>query len=98
MRATMGLQAKMTASYVAVTAGAVLLAEIVLIVLASLHTTTTLTAQELADRAQATATGLAAKLAAQIGKGGRIPASGLGKGAPTPGVAQLDSGGGIAIP
>jgi signal transduction histidine kinase len=93
MRATTGLQAKMTASYVAVTAGAVLLAEIVMIVLASLHTMTTLTEQELADRAQATATGLAAELAAQVGKTGNIPPGGLGKGAPTPGVAQLDSGG-----
>lgn len=98
MRAKLGLQAKMTASYVAVTAGAVLFAEIVIIVLASLHTTTTLTAQDVADRAQATATGLAAKLAAQTGKAGRVPAGGLGKGVPTPGVAQLDSGGGIAIP
>ena len=88
----------MTASYVAVTAGAVLLAELVMVVLASLHTTTTLSAQELADRAQATATGLAARLAAQVGKAGRMPAGGLGKGVPTPGVAQLDSGGGIALP
>jgi signal transduction histidine kinase len=98
MRATTGLQGKMTASYVAVTAGAVLLAEIALIALASLHTTTTLTARELADRAQATATGLAAKLAAQIGKAGQIPADELGKGVPTPGVARLDSTGAIAVP
>jgi signal transduction histidine kinase len=98
MRVTTGLQGKMTASYVAVTAGAVLLAEIVLIVLASLHTTTTLTARELADRAQATATGLAANLAAQIGKAGQISADGLGKGVPTPGVARLDNAGTIAVP
>jgi signal transduction histidine kinase len=92
------MQAKMTASYVAVTAGAVLLAEIVTIVLASLHTTTTLSARELADRAQATATGLAAGLAGQISKTGQVPAGRLGKGVPTPGVAQLDVGGEIAIP
>lgn len=88
----------MTASYVAVTAAAVLLGEIVIVVLASLHTTTTVSAQELADRAQATATGLAASLVAVMGKAGRLPVHGLGKGVPTPGVAQLDSGGGIAIP
>jgi signal transduction histidine kinase len=98
MRAKLGLQAKMTASYVAVTAGAALLAEILIFVLVSLHPTTTLSAQELADRAQATATGLAAKVVVQIGKAGRIPAGALGKGVPTPGKAQLDSAGGIAIP
>ena len=88
----------MTASYVAVTAGAVLLAELVLVVLASLHTTTTLSAQELADRAQATATELAANVVAVVGKTGRLPAQGLGKGVPAPGVAQLDSAGGLAVP
>jgi signal transduction histidine kinase len=94
----MGWQAKMTTSYVAVTAGAVLLAEIVMLVMASLHATTTLTAQELADRAQATATVLAGELAAYAGKAGQIPAGSLGKGMPTPGVAHLDSGGVIVIP
>lgn len=92
------MQAKMAASYVAVTAGAVLLAEIVIIVMASLHTTTTLSAQELADRAQAAATGLAAGLVGQIGKTGQIPGGELGKGMPTPGVTQLDGGRGTAIP
>lgn len=98
MRAKAGLQAKMTASYVVVTAGAVLIAEIVIVALASLHTQTTLSARELADRAQATATGLAAGLAVQVGKDGRAPARGLGKGVPTPGVAQLGGGSRIVIP
>ena len=95
-----GLQAKMTATYVAVTAGAVLLTELVIFGAAALSPPTPLTAQDLLTRTQETAQGLAAKQAAYIAKAGRLPDTDLGtSGVPvTPGQAQPDSSGGLAVP
>ena len=95
-----GLQAKMTATYVAVTAGAVLLTELVIFGAAALSPPTALTAQDLLARTQETAQGLAAKQAAYIAKAGRLPDTDLGtSGVPvTPGQAQPDSSGGLAVP
>jgi signal transduction histidine kinase len=95
-----GLQAKMTASYVAITAGAVLLAEIAIIVTASLHATSLLSIGELKGRANATASGLAAKLASDVARTGKVSPLDLGTaGLPaTPGLAQPDNEGGVAIP
>jgi signal transduction histidine kinase len=94
------LQAKMTASYVAVTAGAVLLAEIAIIITASLTAAHPLSATELAARARTTAAGLAAKLSVTIRKARHVPPGSLTTdGTPvTPGAARPDGDGGIAIP
>jgi signal transduction histidine kinase len=95
-----GLQTKMTASYVAITAGAVLVAEIVIIVTASLNASSLLSVGELKGRANATATGLASKLAAEVDQLGKVPPLDLGTTglAVTPGLAQPDNQGGVAIP
>jgi signal transduction histidine kinase len=100
MKGRWGLQAKMTATYVAVTAGAVLLTELVIFGAAALSPPTPLTAQDLLTRTQETAQGLAAKQAAYIAKAGRLPGKALGTlGVPvTPGQAQPDSSGGLAVP
>jgi signal transduction histidine kinase len=100
MKARSGMQAKMTASYVAVTAGAVLIAGIVIIGVAALNSAHPLSGKELQARAQVTAAGLAAKLAATAGATGGLPKTALGDQAvnPTPGVAQPDKYGGVVIP
>jgi signal transduction histidine kinase len=100
MKGRWGLQAKMTATYVAVTAGAVLLTELVIFGAAALSPPTPLTARDLLTRTQETAQGLAAKQAAYIAKEGRLPSTALGTlGIPvTPGQAQPDSSGGLAVP
>jgi signal transduction histidine kinase len=100
MKGRNGMQAKMTASYVAITAGAVLIAEIVIIGVAALSSAHPLPVKELQARAQVTATGLAAKLAATAGGTGGLPKTALGDQAvnPTPGLAQPDKSGGVVIP
>src|SRR5215471_5464795 len=100
MKGRWGLQAKMTATYVAVTAGAVLLTELVIFGAAALSPPTPLTGQELLTRTQETAQGQAAKLAVTIAKAGRLPSTTLGlPGTPvTPGQAQPDGSGGLAVP
>ncbi len=100
MKARSGLQAKMTASYVAITAGAVLVAEIVIIGVAALNSAPQLSRKELQARAQVTAAGLAAKLAATAGGTGALPKTALGDQAvnPTAGLAQPDKYGGLVIP
>jgi two-component system, NarL family, sensor histidine kinase LiaS len=105
-----GLQATMTATYVAVTAGVVLLTELVIFGVAALSPPTPLTRQAVQGLAQATADGLAAK----VGK--TVPgvdtqqqldaqqAAGLaadlitGGGAVSPGQARPDGDGGVVIP
>ncbi len=100
MKRRNGMQAKMTASYVAITAGAVLIAEIVIIGVAALSPTHPLPVKELQARAQVTAAGLAGKLVATAGGTGDLPKSALGDQAvnPTPGLAQPDKYGGVVIP
>jgi signal transduction histidine kinase len=85
---------------VAITAGAVLVAEIVIIVTASLNATSLLSIGELEGRAKVTASGLAGKLAAEVGPVGRVPSWDLGTAglSLTPGLAQPDDQGGVAIP
>ena len=61
-----GLQATMTATYVAVTAGVVLLTELVIFGVAALSPPTPLTRQAVQGLAQATADGLAAKVAKTV--------------------------------
>src|SRR5215475_2740224 len=73
MKRRWGLQAKMTATYVAVTAGAVLLTELVIFGAAALSPPAPLTPQALLTRTQETAQGLAAKLAVTIAKAGHLP-------------------------
>jgi signal transduction histidine kinase len=99
-RGRRGLQAKMTASYVAITAGAVLVAEIVIIVTAALSAPSPLSVGQLKGRANASASGLAAKLAAEVEQVGRVPPVDLGTAGlvATPGLAQPDTQGGVAIP
>jgi signal transduction histidine kinase len=95
-----GLQAKMTASYVAVTAGVVLLTELVIFGAAALSPPTPLTSQEVQGLAQATVQGLAVKLGNIVGKSGRLLSSDLTTtGAPVPpGQARPDGSGGVVIP
>src|SRR5215469_14715265 len=94
MRKRWGLQATMTATYMAVTAAAVLLTELVIFGMATLApaTSTPIPPQEVQGLAKATAAGLAAKLALSVGPDGRLPSTSLGTvGAPvTPGQAVLD--------
>jgi len=93
-----GLQAKMTATYVAVTAGAVLLTELVIFGVAALSPPAPLTPQAVQGLAQATAEGMAAKLGNLAGKAGHLRNADLSTtGAPVPlGQAQPD-GNGVAI-
>jgi signal transduction histidine kinase len=90
----------MTATYVAISAGAVLIAEAVIIGAAAFGSSGPLSTPELQARARATAAGLASKLAATTLHGGRLQGTELGiQGVPvTPGQAQPDSSGGVAIP
>ena len=90
----------MTASFVAITAGAVLVTELVILGAAALGSAGQLTVHDLLPRVQSTAVGLAAKLAASVTRDGRLPVTTLGTlGVPvTPGLAEPDSDGGVAIP
>jgi len=99
MKGRWGLQASMTATYVAVTAGAVLLTELVIFGAAALSPPTPLTPQAVQGLVQATADGLAAKLANTIGKTGQLPAHfSTGGDTVTPGQAQPDGKGGVVMP
>jgi signal transduction histidine kinase len=95
MKMRLGLQAKMTASYVAFTALAVLAA---LAVVIGVVAPRVLSLQDLETRARATASGLASKLAGS-GQGGKLPATNLGRpgGKFTLGQAEPDANGGVAI-
>jgi signal transduction histidine kinase len=90
----------MTASYVAISAGAVLIAEAVIIGAAAFGSAGPLSGPELQARARATAAGLASKLSGTILHGGHLAGTDLGTpGVPvTPGQAQPDTSGGVAIP
>ena len=100
MKGRWGLQAKMTASFVAITAGAVLITELVILGAAALSPGGQLSGHELQLRVQAAAAGLADKLAVTVVSTGRLPGTTLGTpGVPvTPGLAQPDSYWGVAIP
>lgn len=99
MKGRWGLQASMTATYVAVTAGAVLLTELVIFGAAALSPPTPLTPQAVQGLVQATADGLAVKLANTIGETGQLPAAfSTGGDTVTPGQAQPDGNGGVVIP
>lgn len=88
----------MTATYVAVTAGAVLVTELVLFGAAALSPPTPLTPQAVQGLLQTTAQGVAAKLGNAAGKSGQLP-PGLGtSGNLTPGQAQPDGNGEVNIP
>jgi HAMP domain-containing protein len=90
----------MTATYVAVSAVAVLLTELVIFGAAALSPSGQLSAPELQARAQATAANNAAKLGAYAAKTGKLPSTALGtQGVQvTPGQAQGDTNGGVAVP
>ena len=95
-----GLQAAMTATYVAVTAGAVLLTELVIFGAAALSPPAPLTPAQVQGLAQTTAAGQAAKLAVSVTSAGALPSTNIGlPGSPvTPGQAQPDDSGGLTIP
>jgi signal transduction histidine kinase len=92
----------MTATYVAVTAAAVLLTELVILGMALLapQRSVPLSSQQVQGLAQASAAGLAAKIAASTTHDGGLSSRTLGTaGLPaSPGKAQLDGMGGVAIP
>jgi signal transduction histidine kinase len=89
-----GLQAAMTATYVAVTAVAVLLTELVIFGAAALSPATRLTPNEVVGLAQATAYGMAAKFAPAADANGQLPSTvlGLPGAAVTPGQARASGG------
>src|ERR1700748_1057371 len=95
-----GLQAAMTATYVAVTAGAVLLTELVVFGAAALSPQGRLTPQQVQGLAQSTAAIMAAKLAVSVTPAGELPSAylGLQKAPVTAGQAQPDGSGGVLIP
>ena len=95
-----GLQAAMTATYVAVTAGAVLLTELVIFLMAAIVPQVPLTAAQVQGLAQVTAAGLAAKLGVSVTAAGALPSTYLGlAGTPlSPGQARPDGSGGVTIP
>jgi signal transduction histidine kinase len=95
-----GLQAAMTATYVAVTAGAVLLTELVIFGAAALSPQVRLTPQQVQGLAQSTAATMAAKLGGSVTAAGALPSAHLGLlGVPvTAGQAQPDGSGGVLIP
>ena len=95
-----GLQSAMTATYVAVTAGAVLLTELVIFGMAALTPQAPLTPVQVQGLAEATAVQIAAKLGATVTADGSLPSTNIGlPGAPvSPGQARPDGGGGVIIP
>jgi signal transduction histidine kinase len=99
-----GLQATMTATYVAVTAGVVLLTELVIFGVAALSPPTPLTPTAVQGLAQATAQGLAAKIGKSATKlteqqPAGLPADLVTAGAPVAsGQARPDGDGGVVIP
>jgi signal transduction histidine kinase len=99
-----GLQATMTATYVAVTAGVVLLTELVIFGVAALSPPTPLTPQAVQGLAQVTAQGLAAKVGKVATKLNAPQEAGLGAdlitggGPVASGQARPDGDGGVVIP
>ena len=99
-----GLQATMTATYVAVTAGVVLLTELVIFGVAALSPPTPLTPQAVQGLAQFTAQGMAAKVGKVAPKLTALPPADLaadlvtGGGAVASGQALPDGNGGVVIP
>ena len=95
-----GLQSAMTATYVAVTAGAVLLTELVIFGMAALTPQAALTPVQVQGLAEATAVQMAAKLGVTVTADGSLPSTNIGlPGAPvSPGQARPDGGGGVIIP
>lgn len=95
-----GLQSTMTTTYVAVTAGVVLLTELVIFGMAALSSQAPLSAAQVQGLAQSAAAGLAAKLGLSVTPDGALPSTHIGlPGAPlSPGEAQPDGSGGVSIP
>ena len=95
-----GLQSAMTATYVAVTAGVVLLTELVIFGVAAVTPQAPPTPVQVQGFAEATAAQLAAKLAVTVTADGSLPTTNIGlPGAPvSPGQARPDGNGGVTIP
>jgi signal transduction histidine kinase len=95
-----GLQATMTATYVAVTAGAVLLTELVIFGAAALSPAGRLTPQQVQGLAQSSAEAWAAKLAVSVNPAGELPSTHIGLPGvqATVGQARPDGSGGVLIP
>jgi signal transduction histidine kinase len=95
-----GLQAAMTATYVGVTAGAVLLTELVIFGAAALSPQDKLTPRQVQGLAQSAAATMAAKLGGSVTPAGELPSAHIGlPGAPvTAGQAEPDGSGGVLIP
>jgi signal transduction histidine kinase len=100
MKRRWGLQAAMTATYVGVTAGAVLLTELVIFGAAALSPQDTLTPQQVQGLAQSAAATMAAKLGGSVTAAGELPSEhiGLPEAPVTAGRAQPDGSGGVLIP
>jgi signal transduction histidine kinase len=90
----------MTATYVAVTAAAVLLTELVIFGVAALTPQASLTKAQVQGLAEASAGQWAAKLATTVTADGALPSTHIGlPGAPvSPGQARPDGSGGVTIP
>ena len=95
-----GLQSTMTTTYVAVTAGVVLLTELVIFGMAALNPQATLSATQVQGLAASTATWLATKFGPSVTSDGTLPSKYLGlPGTPvSPGQAQPDGSNGLSIP
>jgi signal transduction histidine kinase len=100
MKKRWGLQSTMTTTYVAVTAGVVLLTELVIFGMAALSPQASLSAAQVQGLAAATAAGLAAKLGVSVTSDAALPSKYLGlPGTPvSPGQAQPDGSNGLSIP
>lgn len=100
MKKRWGLQSTMTTTYVAVTAGVVLLTELVIFGMTALSSQAPLSAAQVQRLAQSAAAGLAAKLGPSVTPDGALPSTHIGlPGAPlSPGEAQPDGNGGVNIP
>jgi signal transduction histidine kinase len=95
-----GLQAAMTATYVAVTAGAVLLTELVIFGMAALTPQAPPSPVQVQGLAAATAAQLAAKLGVTVSADGSLPGTriGLPNTPVSPGQARPDGNGEVTIP
>jgi len=100
MKKRWGLQSTMTTTYVAVTAGVVLLTELVIFGMAALSSQAPLSAAQVQGLAQSTAMWLATKLGPSVSTDGALPSTRLGlPGTPlSPGQAQPDGSGNLNIP
>jgi len=95
-----GLQSAMTATYVAVTAGVVLLTELVIFGMAAVTPQAAPTQVQVQGFAEATAAQMAEKLGLTVTADGSLPTTNIGlPGAPvSPGQARPDGNGGVTIP